>query len=246
MSGRCPRRSRSIAVVILSAASLCVAACGSERAARRTGTRRTTTASATNERRSDVTVVMDSYYLSTCARCDGLLGSKGESMEVVRDGRRLRLCSGACIDAFDRDPRAGCEHVDAVMIADQRPHYPLTTSLVTGRPLGPSPIEFIWGNRLFRAADDAERGLLLARPAESMRLLNRAVCVAQAPLYGMPHKCPVQGDILPSDDPVDIVVANRMIRVCCGRCAHVVRARPHQYLAMVEYANRHRSNEAPP
>lgn len=183
---------------------------------------------------------MDSYYLSTCALCGGLLGAKGESPEVIREGRRLRLCSSACVDAYDRDPAEGRQRVDSVMVADQRPFYPLTTSLVTGRPLGPHAVDFIWGNRLFRAADGAERDLILADPVRYMRALDEAVIAAQSPTYGMPDKCPVQGDILQNDVPIDMVVANRMVRVCCVRCARVVRARPYQYLGMVEYANRHR------
>ncbi len=31
----------------------------------------------------------------------------------------------------------------------------------------------------------------------------------QAPTYGTPDRCPVQGDILDSDEPIDFVVANR-------------------------------------
>lgn len=188
----------------------------------------------------------DGYYLGTCARCDGLLGSKGESLEVVREGRGLRMCCPECIEAFDRDPTAGRAHVDAVLIADQRPHYPLSTSLVSGRPLGAGALDFIWGNRLFRVASDAERRQLQTRPEHYLQLLNEAVCAAQAGRYGMPDKCPVQGDILASDEPFDIVIANRMIRVCCGRCARVVRARPHQYLGMIDYANRQRAGEVQP
>ncbi len=187
----------------------------------------------------DEAASMDAYYLSACAQCGGLLGAKGDSPEVVHHGRRFRVCSIVCAEAFNRAPQACCERVDAVMIADQRPHYPLTVSLVSGRPLGPHPVEFIWGNRLFRASEQAERDLILIDPVRYVTLLNRAVIAAQAPNYGMPNKCPVQGDILPNDEPIDIVVANRMVRVCCGRCARVVKARPYQYLGMVEYANKH-------
>jgi hypothetical protein len=181
---------------------------------------------------------MDAYYLSVCAWCGGLLGSRGEAVEVTRAGRPLRFCSGPCAADFDAAGAAAFERLDARMIADQRPHYPLKVSLLTGRPLGPAPIEFIWGNRLFMAVDEAERRRILASPAEAIRVLDRAVIAAQTPGYGMPTKCPVQGDILPNDEVIDIVVANRMIRVCCARCARAVRARPYQYLAMVEYANR--------
>jgi hypothetical protein len=139
---------------------------------------------------------------------------------------------------FEADVPAALERVDAVLIADQLAHYPLTTSLLDGQALPSKPLDFIWGNRLFRAAGAAERDQILADPAAAISKLDLAVIEAQRPIYGMLDKCPVQGDILPNEARIDIVVANRMIRVCCQRCAAVVKSRPYQYLAMVEYANR--------
>ena len=181
---------------------------------------------------------MDAYYLRTCAICDALLGAKGEARDCVHEGRGLRMCSQKCLDELARSPRSAVQRVDAAMIADQLPYYPLKVSLVNGRPLGEKPVDFIWGNRLFRAIDAAEQQVILRDPVAYIRKLDRKVIDAQTPNYGMPEKCPVQGDILPTDHKIDLVVANRMIRVCCGRCVHVVRARPYQYLTMVEYANR--------
>jgi hypothetical protein len=180
----------------------------------------------------------DAYYLRTCAVCRAALGSKGEALDRRYRDRALRFCTSHCCDVFERDKDAGLARLDAEMIADQIPFYPLKVSLIDGRPLGEKPLDFIWGNRLFRAVDAAERDRILADPAEAMRRLDRAVIMAQRPGYGMPDKCPVQGDILPTDRIIDLVVANRMVRVCCIRCARVVRARPYQYLSMVEYANR--------
>ncbi len=186
---------------------------------------------------------MDRYYLGVCGMCASQLGAKGEAVELVHEGRDLRFCTDACSAAFARDPVAGLARIDAAMIADQVAHYPLATSVVSGRPLGARPVDVVWGNRLFRVADEAERRTLLADPARYLRALDRAVVEAQAPTYAMAAKCPVQGDILPSDEVIDIVVANRMVRVCCARCARVVRARPSQYLSMVEYANREAARE---
>lgn len=181
---------------------------------------------------------MDAYYLKICAMCPGLLGAKGEATTITSAGRQVRVCCPDCRASFERDPSAGIARIDATIIADQLPLYPLKTSLLDDRPLGPQPVDFVWGNRLFRAVDDAEREKILADPAAAIRSLNRAVIEAQRTTYGMPDKCPVQGDILPTDQRIDIVVANRMVRVCCAKCADVVRARPVQYLGMVEYANR--------
>lgn len=188
--------------------------------------------------RSDAMRLADAYYLGTCAACSGMLGAKGETINALWDGRDLRFCSAVCRDAFFDDAARSGAHLDHVMIQDQLPLYPLKTSIVSGKLLGPSPTDFVWGNRLFRVTAPDERDMVLADPARYIRLLDRAVIDAQEASYGMPQKCPVQGDILPSDHPVDIVVANRMIRVCCGRCVRVVKARPSQYLGMVEYANR--------
>lgn len=180
----------------------------------------------------------DSYYLSTCARCDRTLGSIGPAIDALTNGRSLRFCSGACEAEFGRSPREVLAHVDGVMIADQRPHYPTRASVVSGAPLGAEPVDLIWCNRLIRLGDESEHAAFLRDPSKFVRALDGLVLRAQTPTYGMPTRCPVQGDILASDTPIDLVVANRMVRVCCARCVVVVKSRPYQFLAMVDYANR--------
>lgn len=181
----------------------------------------------------------DAFYLSRCVMCPSSLGSKGDSVDFAIEGREIRLCSDACRALFERAPTEGWSRVDRAMMEDQRPHYPLRVSIISGEPLAEQPIDVIWGNRLFRVNTERERDELLRDPETSLRALDRAVIDAQRPTYGLPDKCPVQGDILESDTPIDIVVANRMIRVCCSDCVRTVRARPSQYLALVDYANRH-------
>lgn len=185
----------------------------------------------------------DAYYLGVCAACDALLGTKGETITRIIDGRDLRFCCAACRERWTAAPVECAARLDRIMIADQLPHYPLKTSIVSGRPLGDRPIDVILGNRLFRLADESERAALASDLPRRLDALDRAVIAAQAPSYGMPTKCPVQGDILDSDTPIDIVVANRMIRVCCMRCVRMVRAHPSQYLPMIEFANRAAAEE---
>jgi hypothetical protein len=180
----------------------------------------------------------DSYYLSTCAICDRPLGYTGPALTIVHEQRELRLCSEACRERFLADPASGISHLDSVISQDQSSLYPCDRSVVSGKTLGPHPIEFVWCNRLVRVTDTGEQARFRADPERFVRLLDSEVILAQTPGYGMPKRCPVQGDILDSDEPIDIVVANRMVRVCCTRCVRSVRARPYQYLAMVDYANR--------
>lgn len=180
----------------------------------------------------------DRYYLPTCPQCGGWLGASGASTDVIVGVREFRFCSAACTEYFQRDPETATTRVDRALIADQLPFYPLQTSITTGRPLPEAPIDFIWGNRLFRAADQADKDRILRDPLRALAALDRAVLDAQRATYPIPNACPVQGAILPNESRIDIVVANRMVRVCCMRCAKVVRSRPGQYLAMIDYAHR--------
>ncbi len=188
----------------------------------------------------------DAYYLSQCVICKSLLGSKGDTSEVHEQHRTVRLCSPVCAASFRNDTAEGWLRVDRALIADQTPHYPLRTSIVSNAPLTPQAIDVICENRLFRVNTPAERDAILRDPRAYFHALDRAVIEMQRPTYGMPTKCPVQGDILDGDTPIDLVVANRMIRVCCSDCARTVRAHPSQYLALVDYANRHPAPSAPP
>jgi hypothetical protein len=181
--------------------------------------------------------VGDMYYLDTCAVCTAKLGAKGDAILRYYDRRSVRFCQKSCQGEFERDPAEGTARLDARMTRDQLPRYPLTTSVVSGVPLGERPLDWFWGNRLVRLADASEKERFLAQPDRYIEALDAACIARQAPAYAF-AKCPVQGDILPGDEVEDVVVANRMVRVCCHRCVDSVGNRPVQYLAVVDYANR--------
>lgn len=183
----------------------------------------------------------DSYYLSTCALCDRPLGHVRPAIDTMVGDRSLRFCGSECESKFRADPGVGTAHIDAVMTRDQGPHYPLATSVVSGKPLGTAPVDVVWCNRLVRLAEAPEQTVFLREPDRFVGLLDAEVIRAQSPTYGMPTRCPVQGDILASDTPIDFVVANRMVRVCCPRCVRVVKNRPYQFLALVDFANKEAS-----
>lgn len=188
----------------------------------------------------------DAYYLSTCAQCDRPLGFVGPALDVVVGERALRFCAQGCLEAFLNALPGSWTHVDGVVARDQMPHYPITTSIVSGKALGPSPVDLVWCNRLVRLSDEGERARFLASPERFVDALDAEVIRVQSPTYGMPNRCPVQGDILDSDEPIDFVVANRMVRVCCARCVRSVKNRPYQYLALVDLANRQAAEERAP
>jgi hypothetical protein len=181
----------------------------------------------------------DLYYFDHCARCDRLLGTRGDPVVVVSDGRHLRFCEQACAANFEAEAPASMAKLDNAMIADQAPLYPVDHSIVSGRPLGSSPVQFIWGNRLIRVVDAPERSQFLADPARYTAALDKATIEARWQGYPV-IKCPVQGTRLEDEfNPrLAVVVAQRIIRVCCLDCAARVREQPSHYLPLIDLANR--------
>lgn len=179
----------------------------------------------------------DPFYVTWCATCAKPRYRTGQSILFMHGDRELRFCCKECVETFDSDPAAAITALDRRLIEDQLPHYPLTSSIVSDKPLGEHPVEVIWNNRLFRLADEAERATLMNDPMRFQRLLDDEVIKAQDPIYG-PSKCPVQGEFFDESEIRRIVIGNRMIKLCCGNCVRVVRANPGQYLVMVDSSNR--------
>jgi YHS domain-containing protein len=179
----------------------------------------------------------DPFYPATCAVCATPRWKTGTSITHLHAARELRFCSAGCRQQFAADPAGVLRELDEFLINDQRPHYPVTTSIVSGEPLGEYPLDLIWHNRLIRLAAEKEKSEFLARPEAYLAKLDQAVIRAQSPVYG-PTKCPVQGDFLDESQIVEIVIGNRMIRLCCAKCAVIVRRNPAQYVVMVDSSNR--------
>lgn len=178
----------------------------------------------------------DLYYIDRCPVSGKLLGTEGDPVVRVYDGRLVRFGSDANAAQFERDLPASFAKLDATLIADQRPHYPLTTCLVTNKPLDSSAVEFILFNRLFRVGDRDAEARVRANPDEWFEKLDEAVLAKQAPGYVI-HKCPVQGTNLAGKSPSlhrDVVVANRLIRTCCTDCAAIIRDTPSHYVPLID------------
>jgi hypothetical protein len=182
----------------------------------------------------------DLFYLDRCPVSGKLLGTEGDPAVRIYAGRHVRFGNAAHAAEFERDLAANLAKLDTVMIADQRPHYTLTTCIVTGKPLDGSSVEFVLFNRLFRVGDRDAEARVRADPARSFEKLDDAVREKQAPGY-LIHKCPVQGTDLTKKSPNafhDVVIANRLIRTCCTDCAATVRSLPSHYVPLIDTSQR--------
>lgn len=153
---------------------------------------------------------------------------------VVEDlGRELRFVDQAAADRLLADPDAYLPAVDAAMTAQQLPAYPVTTCPISGAKLGSmgEPIDVVEGNRLVRLCCAGCTKAFEEEPAPTIARLDAAVVKAQAPLYDG-GRCPVSGEALGSmGAPKDLVMGNRLVRLCCAGCVHSFTGNPQKYWA---------------
>jgi len=169
--------------------------------------------------------VGDAYSLDVCAVSGEPLGSMGDPIVLVKDGRELRLCCAGCNGAVEKQTESVMSKVDEKMTADQQEHYPLEACLITGQPAG---VEFVAGNRLFKTCCNNCKGAVEKDVEAHIEKLDAEVVKAQSEDYEA-TTCPVSGKDL-GDDAVNKVVANRLIKLCCAGCVGAVDKDPSKFL----------------
>jgi YHS domain-containing protein len=162
--------------------------------------------------------------------------------QVVIDhgGRELRFGSGDSVQAFQKDPGGYLPSVDQRVVAQQLPYYPLKTCVVSGKELGGEmgdPIDAVYRNRLVRLCCPMCEEAFTQDPAVYLGKLDQAVKDRQAAGYPL-KTCPVSGMELGGamGDPVEVVVANRLVRLCGEACIGKLRTDPVKYLAALDAA----------
>lgn len=183
--------------------------------------------------------VGDPYPLARCPISGKRLGEMGDPVVKLYNGREVRFCWSACPAKFEADLPAGLARLDEKITKDQAPLYPLRTSVVTGKPLPEEPHQFVYGNRLIRVGSEAERTSFRHHAKEYMAVLDKAVVAAQGKHYPL-KTCPVSGDEFGGamGEPVDLVVAGRLVRLCCDGCKEDVEKEPARFVALVDAARK--------
>src|SRR5262245_811585 len=173
----------------------------------------------------------DPYSLGTCPISGKDLGSMGDPVVKLYDGREVRFCCDKCPPSFEKDQAKSMAKLDEAMIKDQTPHYPLDTCLIDGKKLeAGKTVDFVHGNRLVRVCSDGDKAAFLKDPAANLSKLDKAVIAAQTKGYKL-KACPVSKDELGSmGDNYDLVVANRLVRLCCEDCVPKVKKNPAKFI----------------
>lgn len=180
----------------------------------------------------------DPYTLTTCPVSGQALGSMGEPVIYSYQGREIRFCCTGCVSQFEADPAEFIQKVDQSMIEDQLPVFPLDTCVVSGEKLGGAmgePVDFIYNNRLVRFCCSSCIESFQKDPAGFLAKLDQAVIGKQKSTYTL-TTCPVSGEKLGGamGKPIDHVLANRLVRLCCPACKTELAKDPRKVLGKVD------------
>lgn len=180
------------------------------------------------------------YTLDTCPVSGERLGAMGDAIVKEYHGREVRLCCSGCIGKFEADQDRYWKEIDERIIKDQRRFYPTEKCLVTGEPLIENgeniATEMVYGNRLIRLCCKMCVKKFKVDPEKYIVELDKATIEAQRKDYPLTD-CVVGGGPLGSmGEPVEMVVAGRLIRLCCAGCEPKIKADPLKYIQMIDKA----------
>ena len=183
----------------------------------------------------------DPYMLTTDALTGEPLGPIEKQVKIDVDGREFRFANQANADKFKADPQKAIAAVDEKMIRDQKPFYPLDTCLVSGEKLDSNAVDIVYLNRLIRLSNKDHVTELRKDPSKYIEKLDQAVIAKQGPKYSA-KTCPVSTEALGGEmgPPVDYVVGNRLVRLCCPKCKKQIADDPLKYVHAMD-----RKSEAP-
>lgn len=159
---------------------------------------------------------------------------------------------GEAAPAAKKVADAGCEHgeaapaaakdekKDADLSALQKKSYPIDTCVVTGEKLGGDmgePVDYFYNGRLVRFCCKGCVPKFEKEPEKYLTKLDSAVIEKEKANYPL-DTCVVSGEKLGGDmgEPIDYIVANRLVRLCCKGCIKEIARDPAKYILKVDAA----------
>ncbi len=182
----------------------------------------------------------DPYPLATCPVSGKKLGEMGDPVVKEYDGREVRFCCSGCIEKFEASREDYWKKVDEEIAKRQTPFYPLTVCVMSGEPLVEDgkdiAINHVYRNRLIRFCCRGCIKDFSKDPEAALKKLDAASVHQQREHYPL-TKCIVSGEDLGSmGDPYELVIGNRLVRLCCKGCEKQLRANPLEFLPKLDEA----------
>jgi hypothetical protein len=174
---------------------------------------------------------LPTYPVATCVISDELL-EEGEIVDVVVEGRLVRVCCSGCARRVKAAPARAIAKIDRAVIDQQVAAYPLKTCLKNiQEPLSGSAVNAVVGTRLVRTCclDCAQQ--VKAEPAAFMRTLDAAYTAQQLPDYAV-ETCVVSDEPL-DEDALNVLYGNTLVRLCCKGCHRTFTKEPELFMKKI-------------
>ena len=115
--------------------------------------------------------------------------------------------------------------------------YPLRHCIVSGETLGSDAVSRHADGREIRFCDESCAGEFDANAAPVLQKLDRAIIESQLDVYPL-ETCVVSGKTLGGEmgEPVDHLVGNRLVRLCCEMCMKDLEADPDRFVQALDDA----------
>jgi hypothetical protein len=182
---------------------------------------------------------LPSYPFDTCVISGQKLGSAGDPVEHLQDGRLVRLCCKDCAKTVEKDPKSVLKKIDEAVVLAQRGLYPLDTCVVSGEKLGGAmgpAVDYVDGTRLVRFCCGSCVAEYKKDPAAQMAKIDAALIEKLKATYAL-DTCPVSGEKLGEmGEPVDKLYGVQLVRLCCKGCVKAFDKDPQAALAKVAAA----------
>jgi hypothetical protein len=194
--------------------------------------------------KSDEAIIAEqlpSYPAGACVVSDEAMGGEhGDPISHVHEGRLYRLCCKSCIKLLAKSPAEYAAKVDAAVVKEQLPSYPLETCPVGGEKLGSAgePVDLVVGTRLVRLCCAKCEPAVAKDSAAVLAKVNAALIEKQSASYKL-ETCPVSGEKLGGmGEPMNYLYGTRLVKLCCKGCVKGVTKDPATVLAKLDAAKK--------
>jgi len=182
----------------------------------------------------------DPYPLETCPVSGEKLGTMGDPVVKVYDGREVRFCCEKCVPKFEAKQAEYLAKIDEQILDQQEAFCTTTTCIVSGESLEEDgediSVSAVCNNRLVRFCCKDCKADFEKDPQAYLEKLDKATADSQRETYPL-DTCVVSGEKLGEmGDPYEVVIANRLIRLCCEDCVEKLEAEPVRYLNILDEA----------
>lgn len=177
---------------------------------------------------------LPSYPLTVCPVSDEALGSMDKPIDLVHEGRLVRLCCKGCVKGFQKDPAKTLAMIDEAVIKAQKPIFPAMKCAVSGEDMGADAIDMVYGTRLVRLCCKGCKKGFEKDPAAAMAKIDAALVVELKKSYPL-DTCLVSGEKIEGEG-FDQLYGVRLTRFCCEKCGAAFAKEPAKYLAALDKA----------